>query len=208
MGRSNTIGELAAALAKAQGQMENAKKGTANTFFRSKYADLAAVWDACRGPLSENGLAVVQNVEMKNENHIAVETILMHSSGEWQSSELVVPVMPMVVEKGQPAQITPQGIGSATSYARRYALAATVGLAQADDDGNSASGKREERSEPARMDEGLHANHRAAIESSDTLESLKKAYHDAIAAAGDDQEAQRGFIALTNDMKKKIGGSK
>lgn len=207
MGRSTTIGELAAALAKAQGQMENAKKGSFNPFFRSKYADLAAVWDACRGPLSENGLSVVQHVEMKNENHIMVETILMHSSNEWVSSELVVPVMPMIVEKGQPSQITPQAIGSATAYARRYALSAIVGIAQDDDDGGAGSGKPPAAA-PQAMDESAKANHIASIEAADTLETLAKSYHAAIAAAGDDQEAQRGFIALTNAMKKKIGGSK
>jgi len=60
MMRSETTGALAAALAKAQRAMEGAKKDGWNSFYKSKYAELASVWDACREPLTANGLAVVQ----------------------------------------------------------------------------------------------------------------------------------------------------
>ena len=209
MNTSPSIANLAKALAAAQGEMTFASKSSKNPFFNSMYADLAAVWDGCRAQLSKYGLAVIQNAEVTPEMQVLVETILCHESGEWSSSTLRLPVLAEVVEKGNPPikAITAQTIGKAITYARRYALAATIGLAQADDDGNTASGKDAPK-EPARMDEGAQANHRTAIEGADTLETLAKAYHAAIAAAGDDQNAQKDFISLTNLMKKKLGGPK
>jgi hypothetical protein len=128
--KSESIAQLADALSKAQAEMEAAKKDSANPFFKSKYADLASVWDACRGPLGKYGLSVCQMPET-GEGVIAVHTMLMHSSGEWISSEL----------RMRPIKDDPQGLGSAITYARRYALAAAVGIAPEDDDGNQASGK-------------------------------------------------------------------
>lgn len=127
---SSTIGSLVAALAKAQGRITGALKDSANPFFKSKYADLAACWDACRIPLSENELAVIQVPEVV-DGRVMVITTLAHSSGEWVRSRL-----PM-----QPKDFTPQAIGSTITYARRYALAAMVGLAQVDDDAEAAQGR-------------------------------------------------------------------
>jgi len=127
---SNGIGHLAAALAKAQGSMSHASKDKLNPHLKSKYADLASVWDACREPLAANGLAIVQLVEVADDGHVAVTTRLLHSSGESLSATCVVPV----------AQKTAQGIGSAITYARRYGLSAMVGVASGeDDDGHFAS---------------------------------------------------------------------
>lgn len=121
---------LARALAKAQGAMRLAAKDKANPHFRASYATLASVWDACREPLSANGLAVVQCVASVDRATVTVETRLLHEGGESVASSLTMPV----------AQPTAQGIGSAITYARRYALAALVGVApDDDDDGNEAS---------------------------------------------------------------------
>lgn len=131
MDRSESIAALAAALAKAQGEMGAAKKESVNPHFRSKYADLAAVWEAARGPLSRNGLAIVQACE-PSDSGVRLTTMLMHSSGEWISGAISVPV----------AKADAQGIGSALTYARRYALASTLGIAaDEDDDGNAAVGR-------------------------------------------------------------------
>jgi hypothetical protein len=130
--QSEQIGELAKALAVAQGKITGALKDSSNPFFKSRYADLASVWDACRGPLSENGLAVVQLTEA-DDSGVYVTTTLAHSSGQWIRSRLRL----------QPKDATPQGMGSAITYGRRYALAAIVGVAQVDDDGNAASGRDE-----------------------------------------------------------------
>lgn len=137
--RSDSIAALAAALAKAQGEIEGAAKDKTNPHFKSRYADLASGWDACREPLSENGLSVVQPASA-NGPAVTVTTILMHSSGEWIEGELTMTA----------TQNTPQGIGSCLTYARRYALFSMVGIAPEDDDGNEGSqqnGPRTERSE-------------------------------------------------------------
>jgi hypothetical protein len=142
--RSPELNELAAALATAQGEIEGAKKDTENPFFKSKYADLASIWEACRAALAANGLAVVQNPYLAGIDDsgatVGVTTLLMHGSGQWLEGELVLPV-----SKGDA-----QGFGSAITYARRYALAAMVGVAPADDDGEGAVGRGELK--PAKTD--------------------------------------------------------
>lgn len=125
---SPEIGEIAKALAAAQGMMVNAKKSSDNPFFKSKYADLAECWDTCRDPLSKNNLSVVQMPGAMEGNKIQLTTMLMHSSGQWLKSTMTIIV----------GKTDAQGIGSAITYARRYALAAIVGIAQEDDDGNAA----------------------------------------------------------------------
>jgi hypothetical protein len=132
--------KLALALAKAQGQMANAAKDTRNPFFNSKYADLASVWDACRKPLADNELAVVQLPVGADAAHVAIETLLLHSSGESISSVVVVPIS-ATGKDGKPVAINAQHVGSAITYARRYGLSAMVGIAPEDDDGNTASGR-------------------------------------------------------------------
>jgi len=127
MPTSPTIAALAAALVKAQSAMGGAKKDSTNPHFKTAYADLASVWDACRAPLANAGLSVVQLVS-SDATHAIVETILAHSSGEWVSSTLAVPL----------TKVDAQGLGSAITYGRRYALAAIVGVCPADDDGEAA----------------------------------------------------------------------
>ena len=126
--KSESIKELAVALAKAQGKIQNPAKNNSNTHFKTKYADLAEVLNSTRPVLSEYGLSVVQ-LPGYASGIVTVTTILMHSSGEFIQSECSAPA-----EKQHS-----QGIGSALTYLRRYALAAVCGVAQEDDDGNAAS---------------------------------------------------------------------
>ncbi len=139
---SDSIANLTLALSIVQGKMTHAIKDSANPFFKSKYADLESVWDVCRSLLSENGLAVMQFpgdinfVQLEKENgdiniatKMSLTTIISHKSGEFISQEMSVPV----------TKPDAQGAGSALTYMRRYALAAVVGVVQADDDGNAAS---------------------------------------------------------------------
>ena len=121
-------GELFAALSKAQADMGAAKKDKENPFFKSSYADLNSVIQAAKKPLADNDLAVVQLLQGNGEG-VSVETFLTHSSGQHMKSTLQL----------DPTKLDPQGYGSAITYMRRYAYAAIVGLAQADDDGNAAS---------------------------------------------------------------------
>ena len=124
------IDKLAAALVKAQSVMKGAKKDSENPFFKSKYADLGAVWEACSDALQANGLAVAQTTTMK-DGHLMLVTHLLHSSGQFLTGEYPI----------KPVKDDPQGHGSAMTYARRYALAAMVGVISEDDDGNAGSGK-------------------------------------------------------------------
>lgn len=134
MEQSDTIKDLATALAKAQGEIEGAKKNSANPFFKSKYADLAECWDACRGPLAKNGLCLFQN-PIVQEGKVVVEGLLMHSSGEWLKGQLDM----------APKAFDPQSIGSTITYARRYQLCAMVGIAPEDDDGEGEMGRVKEQ---------------------------------------------------------------
>lgn len=131
MNRSENFNELAGALSKAQGEMEAAIKDSVNPHFKSRYADLAAVWDAARAPLTKHGLSVVQTVS-RGDSGLFLLTSLIHSSGQWISSE-----MPLILSREDM-----QGLGSALTYARRYSLAAICGIAQDDDDAEGAVGRQ------------------------------------------------------------------
>jgi len=126
---SPSVKELATALAIVQGQLTFAKKDSKNPFFKSNYADLESVWEACRSLLSDNGLAIMQFPGDYVDGNMTLTTVMTHSSGEWVAQNMSLPV----------SKPDAQGAGSAITYMRRYALAAIVGVVQADDDGNSAS---------------------------------------------------------------------
>ncbi len=139
--QSATLGAIAGALAAAQGEIDNAVKDSANPHFKSKYADLATVRDAVTPALSKHKIAVSQQVLTRADGTVGVRTLLLHSSGEYLGSRAWC----------RPAQPGPQPLGSVITYLRRYMLAAAVGVAQEDDDGNvgQASGpQRYEREEP------------------------------------------------------------
>lgn len=146
MNKSESIKELAAALAKAQGEIKGAVRETKNPFFNSMYADLSSVMDACREPLSKNGLAVLQiPLESQDLSKVSLETILAHSSGEWISG--IITMRPGYTSKSGefiPEQ-DPQAIGSCLTYARRYGLMAIVGITskEDDDDGAAASPRKD-----------------------------------------------------------------
>jgi len=131
MEMSNTISELAKALCKAQTSMKPVIADSENPFFKSKYADLAAVWENCRKPLTDNGLSVVQILENEN-GHVIVKTVLLHESGEWISSRLAL----------TPVKTDPQSTGSAITYGRRYSLAALVGVCAEDEDDDAEKATR------------------------------------------------------------------
>lgn len=128
--RSETIGKLTAALAKAQLAFKTIKKESDNPFFKSKYSDLASLIDATRGGLAENGLAVMQFAQ-SNEKTVTVSTMLSHSSDEFVAHDLVMPV----------SKMDAHGIGSAITYGRRYSYQSILSIAgEDDDDGNAAVG--------------------------------------------------------------------
>ena len=132
--QSELLNELFASLAMAQGDSMAALKSTAGQVGqqRTKYADLASCWDACRAPLAKHGLAVVQ-LASADGARVTVQTTLGHKSGQWISGELSM----------TSSDPSPRGIGSAITYARRYSLCALVGIAPEDDDGEAASRTKE-----------------------------------------------------------------
>jgi hypothetical protein len=120
--------EIAKALAAAQMEMGKALKQSQNPAFRSKYADLGSVMDACMDALNKHGIAVVQPMK-ETEFGRCVVTMFIHESGD----TLECPV-PLILNKNDM-----QGLGSAYTYARRYGLMALAGIAPEDDDGNAAA---------------------------------------------------------------------
>lgn len=132
--QSESIGKLAEALAKAQSTMGEAKEDSKNPFFKSNYADLTSIWRACKTSLSSNGLSVVQTTDY-HDDKVIVMTTLLHSSGEWMRGK-----MPLYLTKHDA-----QSLGSAITYARRYALAAIVGVCKEgeDDDAEKAQDRKE-----------------------------------------------------------------
>jgi hypothetical protein len=139
--QSESIATLATALAKVQATVEGALKDSNNPHFKSKYADLSSVWAACREQLCANGLTVVQFPGEMVDNRMTMTTQLSHSSGEWMRGTLSIPL----------SKVDAQGYGSAVTYARRYALAAVVGVCPEDDDGNAASQRGPQRQDIARI---------------------------------------------------------
>jgi hypothetical protein len=125
---SPTIKEIALALHRAQSKIKGALKDSTNPHFKSKYADLSSVVDAVKQPLLEQGITFLQGVSGV-ENGVAVETMLLHVSGEWMSSTLEIPA----------SKHDAQGYGSAITYGRRYGLQSMCGVPAEDDDGNAAT---------------------------------------------------------------------
>ena len=141
--QSSKLDKLATALAKAQGEIVGAKKKSSNPFFKSDYADLHEGISATRPVLSKHGLAVVQttsNVEVIGKTaFLNVGTMLMHESGQWIRSYTPLPVE---------SPVNCHKLGSAMTYGRRYGLAAMIGIAQMDDDGNAATERPASRQKP------------------------------------------------------------
>lgn len=138
MKHSESIALLASALVKAQKQMEPAMKNATNPHFRSHYADLTSLWEACKIPLAENGLCVIQmpcdvsnpETSLPEAGRITLTTMILHTSGEFISESVSTKL----------SKDDCQGLGSAISYLRRYCLGAFLGLTSSpDDDGNAAS---------------------------------------------------------------------
>lgn len=124
MKTSESIIKIAPALLKAQKKIGTAKKGSINPFFHSSYASLGDVMEACKDILNENEIAILQPIGT-DENGVYVETVLLHSSGEWISNGMRI---------APKTDSNPQDQGSAISYARRYSLQSMVFIPAQDDD--------------------------------------------------------------------------
>jgi len=144
MNSSPSVTKIAAALLKAQKEMGDASKGSKNPFFKSSYADLNSVREAVTPALNANGITVLQPM-VAREGKQFVQTLLLHESGEWFSSETEV-----VCAK----QNDPQAAGSGISYARRYGLQSFLSVGAVDDDGESAMARPQKTwAKPAEKEE-------------------------------------------------------
>lgn len=142
---SAEINELAAALSKAQAAVKGAIKDSDNPAFKRegkviRYADLESVKDACWGAAMGNDLAILQFPGLTIDGVMHLTTMLTHKSGQWIRDTMSIPL----------AKVDAQGYGSAVTYARRYSLAALMGVTPEDDDGNAASN-------PSGADNSRHA---------------------------------------------------
>jgi len=123
-----TISAIAKAFVAAQKEFAPALKTATNPHFRSQYVDLAGCVEAVIDALNNHGIALVQKTH-ECETGIKIETIFLHESGESMSGG----VLHVPADKQ-----TPQGYGSALTYARRYSLMSACAIAPEDDDGNMA----------------------------------------------------------------------
>lgn len=165
---STTLGALAKALAAAQAELRDAKKDSTNPHFKNKYASLSSVRDALQVVLPKHGLSTVQTTEPHGDAGVCVVTWLLHESGEWVRGRLFLPV----------GKKDAQGFGSALSYARRYALAAIVGISSDEDDDA-------ERAVPERRSDKQAADRATVKAASDEAEHVLAARFDSAKTSDD-----------------------
>lgn len=181
MNKSDSITKLAEALSAFQGELKPAKKDEVNPFFKSKYADLASIYEVIREPLAKHGLSVAQLPYVWNDDKVILTTMLLHSSGEWLSSELLV--TPVKAND-------PQSMGSALTYARRYALGAILGVAaEEDDDAETASGRGQVKPEgkpgpKTKVEEHWCAKHNVAFREMHDMDGKSHWYSHKLADGG------------------------
>lgn len=181
---------FAKAFVAGQAGMEAIKKASSNPAFKSKYADLAEVVEAVVPALNKAGIGVMQFPAFDGDI-VSITTVFIHESGASITATLDL----------RPSKTDPQGIGSATTYGRRYSLLAMSGMAPEDDDGNAASGPRQEprreerRDEPPRRSAALVAAEAAilmldSVEACDQWQRDNKAMLDGI----DDDATYNGIV--------------
>jgi hypothetical protein len=180
---------LATALVKAQKAFSPALKNSTNPHFKSRYADLATCVEAVMDALNDNGIALIQKC-YECPSGIMVETVFMHESGEiYEAGILQFPA----------SKQDPQGYMSALTYARRGSLMAACGIAPEDDDGNAATKKYKYV-----MDADVFNNYLVAVETADSLDSLKTHYAIALKACGTDPELKSQIIAAKDARKAEL----
>jgi len=147
MQTSESIKELTAALAKAQGEFDAVSKTGHNPFLKNNYATLDDIIGAIRGPLSKHGIAFMQPLTGNSEGFV-LETVLMHESGEWLSCAANVPS-----NAGSKGTNELQSFGGALTYMRRYMLSALLGInAEEDTDGNGSKPKQSAQKPAAKVE--------------------------------------------------------
>lgn len=186
MEKSESIAELSKALCGVQKELKSATKDSENPYFKSTYASLISVWDAIRALLAKNGLSVSQLTSGVDDSSVIIETMLMHTSGEWICGSLYMPL----------TKKDPQAVGSAITYGRRYGLSAIIGVCQDDDDAESAmrgvpsANKEDVKQEqtPSKPQRG-----RPPSDSKKNIDKLKKVVNEQMLALGVESGDRKSF---------------
>lgn len=131
---SKDTDKIDAALAKAQAKIKAAKRNATNPHFKSRFADLESVVEACGSALAESGIARIQAPSTGSDGSVVVTTRLSHA-GQFYEADLST----------KPQQSGPQAVGSVITYLKRYGLAAMAGVPTGDDDDAEAAEDRDEK---------------------------------------------------------------
>ena len=191
MNKSESITELAKALNQFQAQVSGAKKKANNPFFKSKYADLEEVINCAKDGLSDNGLSISQ-FPIAGQGVAGVNTILMHDSGEWMEQELLLSV----------SKNDPQGMGSAITYARRYAYQAVLGIPSEDDDGARATRPTQTKPVAQKSTKPSVETIIKSLESQDTLTGLNEKWSKVVSLGMDkDKKLIEAYKAMQGVLK-------
>lgn len=203
--KSETISKISVDLLKAQTEMSTPKKDASNPFFKSKYADLNAVREACIGALNNNGICLLQPV-VTHDGKNYVQTLLLHSSGEFIGGETEIKAK---------AINDPQAEGSGITYARRFGLQSLLGLGAEDDDGNAANKPQRENNnskvtnitdKPAAKTNQTEADKTAyaVIQECENAIEMERLFKIHVMKVSD----QTAFTKFKNECKAKLPGSK
>jgi hypothetical protein len=197
LGGAAGIGQLAKAYTAAWAEMDHAVKNAENPHFKSDYATLDAVLDAIRPVFARHDLSLLQAPGQMSADgkRISITNILMHGSGQHLQFATELPI-------GD--RLTPQAVGSAITYGRRYAVAAVGGIAQVDDDGNAASAPVALKKEPKSEQGDSYAEKVAALieafAKAETVEGLE-VHKESVRNLGDKVVAE-AYLARKEAIKK------
>jgi hypothetical protein len=189
---SETLGEIAPAWSKASADIGGAKKDAKNPHFKSTYTTLASVIDAAREALKANDLFVVQSPGAIVDGAIQMRTRILHKSGEWIETLCEVPL----------GKRDPQGVGSAQTYARRYALSAALNIPAVDDDGEAATERNAAKAQPIGAEAAIALQAEIDAVEADLAALLRYFGVDALPMLTEDQaKAARAMLAKKKAAK-------
>jgi hypothetical protein len=180
MKTSDSIKQIAEALVSAQKEIKFAVKDANNPHYKAKFASLNSVIDSVKKPLNDNGIAILQSLSPSDDGKLHLTTRLIHSSGEWIEDTAVCPIQKQ----------DPQGLGSATSYIRRYSLSALCAVYADDDDGQSAVLNA--------------ADYLQKINHSQTLEELQANYNFVMGEVKNDRTLSKMIIEAKDKRKAEL----
>lgn len=197
--RSDSIAELATALALAQMEFKPIVKDKDNPLYNRKYADLNSLVEATRPALAKNGLSVMQFPATVKDKAVTVTTMLVHSSGEFIAHDLTLPAYQQLkrLDDGSvPIRFDAQTIGIATTYGRRYGYGSILSLAADDDDGNGLVAEGGHESRPSYSNGRTNGNGRKEVSPEPVITTPEhNAFWAAAKKSGKNVEDVRAFLA-------------